>query len=157
MVNNSTNICKANNQQLRYLKQPTVTLPQTTNSYVTSNNQQLHYLKQTSNTKKTRTLYINFKMASISALRLVISSFSLTVSMVCSLCMLSYSLSKKNQQLRFLKQPTVTLPQTNNSYVTSNNQQSRYLKQTSVTLPQTTNSYVTSNNRMFTLYALVFS
>ena len=52
-----------------------------------------------------------------------------------------------NQQLRYLKQPTVTLPQTNNSYVTSNNQQLRYLKQTSVTLPQTTNSYVTSNNQ----------
>ena len=46
MVNNSTNICKANNQQLRYLKQPTVTLPQTTNSYVTSNKHQLRYLKQ---------------------------------------------------------------------------------------------------------------
>ena len=96
MVNNSTNICKANNQQLRYLKQttvtlpqttnsyvasnkhqlrylkqPTVTLPQTTNSYVTSNNQQLHYLKQTSNTKKTRTLYINF----IYLLYLIIKSF----------------------------------------------------------------------------------
>jgi hypothetical protein len=56
----------------------------------------------------------------------------------------SYVTSNK-QQLRYLKQPTVTLPQTNISYVTSNNQQLRYLKQPTITLPQTTNSYITSN------------